>query len=219
MRPRQLSARVWKQLRFPLANPTNPANVTNMSYEDAPSTILLASRCAVCSRSLRDAVSVELGIGPVCRERHGYDYGACTEEERQQANKLVHDCAVHVDDDEFRLIACAELRLLGFAKLATRIEFRGKDEAKRRKAAKNTVVIKEHKLPGIHGGWVKGLLVSAPYNENANYAWRRIGGRKWMREHRANFIPSRCKQSLWHLLKTYYAGCAGTGPRGDFQIQ
>jgi hypothetical protein len=186
---------------------------------------MLASRCAVCSRSLRDALSVELGIGPICRERHGYDYGACTEEERQQANKLVHECAVHIDDDEFRLIACAELRLLGFTKLATRIEFRGKDEAKRVRAAKSSIRITEHTIPARyngHGGWypaVKGLLVSTPYSEEANYAWRNIGGRKWMSAYKANFIPSRCKQSLWQLLKTYYAGCVGTGPRGDFQIQ
>ena len=34
-----------------------------MSYLDAPSTALLATHCAVCGRSLRDAMSVQLGIG------------------------------------------------------------------------------------------------------------------------------------------------------------
>lgn len=43
-----------------------------MSYETAPSTVLLASCCAICGRALRDAVSVEAGIGPDCREKYGY---------------------------------------------------------------------------------------------------------------------------------------------------
>ena len=33
---------------------------------------LTASHCCVCSRSLRDALSVQLMIGPVCRKRYGY---------------------------------------------------------------------------------------------------------------------------------------------------
>jgi hypothetical protein len=44
-----------------------------MSYENAPATEMLATHCAICSRPLLDAVSVEIGIGPVCRQRHGYD--------------------------------------------------------------------------------------------------------------------------------------------------
>lgn len=43
-----------------------------MTYENAPSTRLLATHCACCNRPLRDAESVERGIGPDCAERHGY---------------------------------------------------------------------------------------------------------------------------------------------------
>jgi hypothetical protein len=43
-----------------------------MSYESAPATKLLATHCACCSRPLVDAVSVETGIGPDCRKKHGY---------------------------------------------------------------------------------------------------------------------------------------------------
>jgi len=34
---------------------------------------LTATNCCVCRRSLRDALSVQLHIGPVCRSRYGYD--------------------------------------------------------------------------------------------------------------------------------------------------
>lgn len=43
-----------------------------MSYENAPATKMLATHCACCARPLVDAESVELGIGPDCRKRHGF---------------------------------------------------------------------------------------------------------------------------------------------------
>jgi len=43
------------------------------TYENAPATRLLATRCACCGRKLVDALSVQTGIGPECRTRHGYD--------------------------------------------------------------------------------------------------------------------------------------------------
>jgi hypothetical protein len=43
-----------------------------MSHENAPATKLLATNCACCGRALVDAVSVETGVGPDCREMHGY---------------------------------------------------------------------------------------------------------------------------------------------------
>jgi len=63
-----------------------------MSYETAPATILLATRCCVCNRPLVDAVSVELGIGPDCREKYGYNVDV-EPEAREAANKLVHRVA------------------------------------------------------------------------------------------------------------------------------
>jgi len=43
-----------------------------MSYESAPATKLLASHCACCGRPLVDSKSVEAGVGPECRKKHGY---------------------------------------------------------------------------------------------------------------------------------------------------
>ena len=44
-----------------------------MSYENAPATQLLATHCCCCARPLVDAKSVELGVGPDCRKKHGYE--------------------------------------------------------------------------------------------------------------------------------------------------
>ncbi len=40
-------------------------------YEDAVSTKLLATHCCMCNRPLRDARSVEFGIGPICEAKFG----------------------------------------------------------------------------------------------------------------------------------------------------
>jgi hypothetical protein len=42
------------------------------TYETAPATVALATRCICCGRPLLDAVSVETGVGPECRKKHGY---------------------------------------------------------------------------------------------------------------------------------------------------
>lgn len=44
-----------------------------MSYEAAPATRMLATHCAACARPLVDAKSVETGMGPDCRKRHGFN--------------------------------------------------------------------------------------------------------------------------------------------------
>lgn len=46
--------------------------MTIASYEDAPATKLIAVNCACCARPLLDAISVENGMGAVCRRKHGF---------------------------------------------------------------------------------------------------------------------------------------------------
>jgi hypothetical protein len=188
-----------------------------MSYENAASTKMLATRCAICSRKLRDAVSVEIGIGPVCRERHGYNI-ECDEATRARANKLVHECAVHLRDEDVRRAACAELRLLGFVILAERIEYRGKDAP-----TETDISIEEYTLPAanIRGRQYperKGYLVRTPYKPAAVGAYRAIRGRVFIRQEKANFVPAEARRQLFELLKTYHAGQSAMGPKGAFVL-
>lgn len=46
---------------------------TPASYADSPACKLVATNCAICARPLVDAKSVETGIGPECRRKHGVE--------------------------------------------------------------------------------------------------------------------------------------------------
>lgn len=170
-----------------------------MSYLNAPQTELLATNCCVCARPLCDSVSVELGIGPICRQKHGFgmEVDPAT---RAAANALVHRIAVNQSGEE-ALNDCRELRALGFDKLADRITTR--------LAGRAGIVIAE-----VEGGY----LVTTPYNEEATPAWRCVPGRRWNQEEKANFVPVAARGDLWSLLRTYFAGSIGLGPKGGFVI-
>lgn len=88
-------------------------------YTDDPNTRRLATHCVCCGLPLRDAVSVETGIGPICREKHGYGE-AVTDENRSEANRLVHAAGVAAKECRLTdLFGIADLiEALGFAKLA-----------------------------------------------------------------------------------------------------
>lgn len=89
----------------------------------------VASTCAACGRALTDPLSVEIGMGPECREKHGYTnvIGHSPDEVCAEANSLIHDLACGVGRGASYVsnrMVCARLRTLGFVKLAGRIEQR-----------------------------------------------------------------------------------------------
>src|SRR5678815_1221799 len=92
-----------------------------MSYENAPSTQMLATHCAVCARPLRDAKSVEIGMGPDCRRKHGFDVEIAPEA-RAEANKIIHALALHNGgqnpNPSYLPEAIARVRALGLDRLA-----------------------------------------------------------------------------------------------------
>lgn len=170
-----------------------------MSYENAPATKLLATHCAACGRPLVDALSVEIGMGPDCRKKYGYNEvvkGLANDpaDRREQANRLVHRVAVHQDGLE-AASAAAELRALGFERLADRLL--------ERTAPVRVCVTDEGRLE-----------VRAPYNEMATDMFRRIPGRRWDRERKANLFPSAARVELWDALCIAYRGLVLLGPGG-----
>lgn len=197
----------------------------NTSYENAPATKLLATHCAVCRRPLLDSLSVEIGMGPVCRERHGYnaemnELPGC----RDAANCIVHRIAAQPDNETLRLEGCVALRLMGFKVLPDRIEYRGKEAPKG-----ELVTVTEYDLPALpairkYGKWLpakparKGFLVVAPYKPAAVEAFRRIEGRRWLADQKATFIPADARGALWQLLRTFYAGCRLESSHGESTI-
>src|SRR5581483_2384258 len=136
-----------------------------MGYEDAPATKMLATHCAVCCRPLLDAQSVELGIGPECRKRAGYDIPV-DPDKRDAANKLVYEIALGKMDFQALAAACMELSMLGFSKLAQTITSR-----------RASIHISE-----FEDGYTKRLLVKTPFTDDSLKSIRAIPGRRIERE-------------------------------------
>ena len=168
-------------------------------YENAPATILLATRCAACARPLVDATSVEIGMGPDCRKQ--YAWFADTSEEGHEANQIVYKVALAASSgnapdaaDINRLVA------LGFDKLAARLVER---TCKVRIAVSGDT-----------------LVVTTPYRDDPGYlaAWQAVPGRKWVKANKANHVPVTSKAALWDLLLKWFPGDLASGPKGTFTI-
>lgn len=169
-----------------------------MSYENAPATKMLATYCAICSRPLVDATSVETGIGPTCREKYGYNV-ELPEEVRQEANKLVHKIAVDQDGPEV-LEACKRLMTLGLTKIVTAVLDRV-----------CAVKIAIHPETGRYG-------VKAPYSEEAVAILRNVAGRLWDKENKINTYPATSKAALFAAITLAFPGRFAVGPKGPFKI-
>ena len=176
-------------------------------YENAPATKLLATFCACCSRPLVDAVSVETGIGPICRDKLGFEAGI-EDGARIEANVLVHRIASKRYGNEVEADA-AKLRELGFEDLATKIVERLEKAAKR--ADKITITVEGDTM----------ILVT-PYKRSRAKemvaALRGVNGRRWDRDLNANTFPTTSKRGVWDFLKEFFPGQLGTGPKGVFEI-
>lgn len=188
-------------------------------YENAPATRMLATQCAVCRRPLVDAKSVELGIGPDCRRKYGFDENV-SEQARQEANKIVHGIAcegggLKVAEGTVRL------RELGFLKLAAII-------------MKRACPVRIEQANDL-------LLVWAPFSDLATNLFRGISGRKWHgkdcqeqaqlrgrtcsccaglepKERKFNSFPVAQKEPLFKALVRAYNGQVAMGPKGAFKI-
>lgn len=166
-----------------------------MSYENAPATRMLATHCAVCSRPLLDAQSVELGIGPDCRKKYGFNIEV-DEAARKRANELVYAVALGPVEgtppaaiaDALRAV-CAELMMLGFVKLA--------DTLLRRNAA---VVVTRSDA---------GYAVNAAYNEVFNAELKAVPGRRWDREAKCWRVPKAARMPLWRAMQRAFHGYLG----------
>jgi hypothetical protein len=167
------------------------------SYENAPATRMLATHCACCGRPLVDAKSVECGVGPECRKRHGYDIDL-PEDVRKEANRIVYEIACEQEGHSV-VEKCALLRQMGLDALASRIIQRLR-----------TVSIQ------FDG---EEYIVQAPYEPDAVRALARIPGRKWHGDGKFNTFPATQKRQLWDVLQRYYAGFSAIGPKGAFVIE
>jgi hypothetical protein len=169
---------------------------TTSDVSNARAVKLVATNCAICTRPLRDSVSVEAGIGPECRKRYGYNLKV-PQKLRAEANMLVHDIAIQQSGPEV-LQAANRLRMLGFVKLADAISVTRAD-----------VIITQEEGE---------VLIRAPYSEAATAAFRSVPGRRWCSKEKVNRFPVNAKRRLLDVLRTCYPGSWAVGPRGAFRL-
>ncbi|NUP12903.1 MAG: hypothetical protein HOW73_43240 [Polyangiaceae bacterium] len=194
-----------------------------MPYETAPATTLLAAFCACCARPLVDAVSVETGVGPECRRRHGYNEAQelpswrdvavalrgielpesftaaeATDDVRSAANILVRLVAVEQAGSNVAAYVNA-VRALGFVQLADRIS--------------------ERVAPiRIAEGEDNTLAIRTPFSPEANEAFRRAFPRSWDPVAKVRRVPASARRELFGLLRKCYPGATAIGPKGIFTI-
>lgn len=178
-----------------------------MSYENAPATKLLATRCVVCRRALLDAKSVEAGIGPDCRKKYGFDI-ECSEQARMEANHIVHYLATMTTEGksaealaisiQYQL---ASLKSLGFTKLADTL-------------ADRMAPIRITEIDASH------LLADMPYNPDALPQLRRLGRAQYNGDKFQGWVvPTKCRAALWSVMKEHYTGQVGVGAKGMFVVK
>ena len=173
------------------------------NYLHAPQTKLLSTQCVCCGRPLVDAISVQIGMGPECRN---YNNANISTEVQEKCNELTCHAALAAQRGEVERIYeyADQIERLGLKVLADKIR-------KRFVNAKKNVKI-----------WIKekgnDLHVKTPFRRMPGFvnAWREIEGRKYISGE--NIIPISSKKQLWDMLKKYFDGFYGDGPKGLFRI-
>ena len=189
-----------------------------MSYENAPATTILATHCACCARPLLDAKSVEIGMGPTCRKKHGFDRPdldielssltipvpaeVSADTVRTIANKVVHRIALAVSSNDLHPIKLAGyltlLRNIGFSTLAGKL-------------AKAACKVKIEETDSV-------LIVKSAFSQEFVQASRSIPGRRWDGINKVNTFPLSSKPQLFAALRQCYAGTVGEGSKGFFAL-
>ena len=178
--------------------------MTTNGYENSPACRLIATDCCVCGRDLVDAVSVEAGIGPVCREKYGYteaqlepDWAAyeklvmpqpsiCITNPRTLANVITHRIAVSIAAPTVRRDILA-LAALGFATLSEKL-------AERVSGA--LVLEVTHRAPF--------LILKTPYNARLIDELRRVRGRQWDPKQKVNVFPLTSEADVLRVLRSVW---------------
>lgn len=173
-------------------------------YEDSPQAKLVATHCAACRRPLVDAVSVQTGLGPECRRKHGVSQ-TCPDEAREEANQLIYLVAARQTGIDVAM-AAQRLRELGFDKLADMVNERVAD-----------VFIYDT------GQGYKVLWVWDEFLQAARLAdFKSIPGRRWLGPPQGTekmwFVPYSSKRALWGWIQKHFACRIVIGPRGPFTV-
>lgn len=174
-----------------------------MSYTQTPAAKLLFVRCSICERPLLDSLSVESGIGPICRAMVGYDPTALPQKKREEANRIVARIPTEFDDGKALIKDLNRLWEFGFDKLAQRLADR--------------LVARRHTVRVTTDG--DFFFLSVPYNpvfnETLKSTVRALGGRALWNPHSKKWeVPIRARIALEAVMEQYFASALWCGPFG-----
>lgn len=202
-----------------------------MGYENSPAVAMIATRCALCGRPLLDAESVECGMGPTCRARHG------ASDQFRSPNFFEADTIAYHLPGALRDRA-HELTLFGLARdlanwavsrIAALHGSSGAEEVIDRLvlivAAAGFVrlagVLADRHSRQVVRVTAEGaeLVVAAPYNERFVEATRHWRGRRWDPEAKVLRLPVASRAALWDSLqKSFGQGTMVVGEHGMKRI-
>jgi len=166
---------------------------------------MLATHCAVWRRPLLDAVSVEKGMGPICRRKYGVSRQELSPEEQDRANKLVYEIAKLVshglDITRAQLVGemAQEVKHLGFMELSDII-------------MRRTVPVRIEQVENL-------VKVSVPYDPGAVQRFKFIPGHSYDRATKTWSFSAKQRPAIWTILRRVFANHLGHGPKGFFIIQ
>lgn len=202
-----------------------------MGYENSPAVALVATRCALCARPLLDAESVECGMGPTCRARHGAGDQLRSPNVREAAALAAFlPEALRDRAQDFHL--AGDLRGLANWAVSRVAVLHGSlyaDEVVDRLvlivAAAGFVrlagVLADRHSRQVVRVTAEGseLVVAAPYNERFVEATRHWRGRRWDRDAKVMRLPVASRAALWTSLQQNFGqGTMVVGEHGMKRI-
>lgn len=178
-----------------------------MSYENAPATKLLGTSCVACGRPLVDAISVQAGMGPDCREKYGYTLDGASAEAQADVNARVHAIASagKLAPEEV-LGHLVMIRALGFTVLADKLEER-------------LVSIEIEQLERASDG-AELLAITAPFSETFGAELRTVPGRRWCQSTKRWLVPATksARDAAWAAMRRCFPGALGKGGAAGFFV-
>ncbi len=207
-----------------------------MSYLNDPNTHRMATRCCCCGRKLLDAKSVEIGIGPTCRNKFGYTTDI-TDDQRETVNKLIHDAGVQCEimankelGDVARYSAAGllldvadRIEGLGLSRVASKVRERFTGISL--DAVKDTPVYewdyrnrREVETDRTH----TAIVLRAPYSADFNHLRKnlRLRGRPVKTNDGFHWeFSNNDKRLVDEVVRKAFAGMLAIGPKGIFVIK
>lgn len=201
-----------------------------MGYEQSPAVELIATNCALCGRPLLDADSVECGMGPVCRARHGAGAAGLAPDwlaVGRLAEGLPEAYAARVrcfiafgEAAGLANWAVNRIAALGLAagddvadRLVLIVAAAGYVRLAAQLAERHSRVVVNVLRDGAE------LVVSAPYNAAFVECTRHFRGRRWDAKEKTTRFPVAARAGLWGALAdSFGAGTMVVGANGIRRI-